>query len=336
MAIKHGTAGADTLAGTAGADQLFGEGGNDVLRGLAGPDTLDGGDGRDTADYSGSAGPVGVRLDDGFGSSNDAEQDVYHSIENAVGSRFDDFLFGDGAANRLDGGRGADDIVGGGGNDTLNGGGGVDGITGGAGAELINGGGGNDFLSYANSVLGVNVNLSTGLATGGDAAGDTVKSVENLIGSAGGDVLAGTLGDNFIQGSDGADRLFGFAGDDALFGGAGADTMTGGAGADRFFYNNAADQSPTGFFTRDVILDFARADGDVIDLRSVDAVAGTPGDQGFEFLGFNGSLDVPGHIEYVFEGDNTVVRVNTAGDNAPDMEIQLSGHVNLAAVDFLL
>ena len=75
MAIKHGTAGADTLIGTSVADQLFGEAGNDVLKGLAGADTLDGGEGRDTADYSGSAEPVVVRFDERAGFGGDAEDD---------------------------------------------------------------------------------------------------------------------------------------------------------------------------------------------------------------------------------------------------------------------
>src|SRR3712207_5449521 len=79
-AIKHGTAGADTLAGTTGADQLFSESGSDVLRGLAGPDTLDGRAGRDTADYSVSAAGVVVQLEDGdFGINSDAFGEVYVS-----------------------------------------------------------------------------------------------------------------------------------------------------------------------------------------------------------------------------------------------------------------
>src|SRR3712207_7731188 len=41
----------------------------------------------------------------------------------------------------------------------------------------------------------------------------------------------------------------------------------------------------------------------------------------------------PGQIEYVFEGNNTVVRFNTEGSNAPEMEIQLLGNIDLVASD---
>jgi hypothetical protein len=38
----------------------------------------------------------------------------------------------------------------------------------------------------------------------------------------------------------------------------------------------------------------------------------------------------------VFEGNNTVVHINTEGGNAPEMEIELVGQINLVASDFLL
>ena len=47
MAVKRGTALANTLIGTAVADQLYGLAGNDILKGLAGNDYLDGGVGKD-------------------------------------------------------------------------------------------------------------------------------------------------------------------------------------------------------------------------------------------------------------------------------------------------
>ena len=129
--------------------------------------------------------------------------------------------------------------------------------------------------------------------------------------------------------------MSGLAGGDALFGGAGADTMTGGDGADVFFYLVAED-SPAGFFTRDVVIAFSHAQGDVIDLRQVDAIAATSGNDAFEFLGRDGFVDTAGQVEYTFAGGNTVVRVNTGGDLAPEMEIQLQGNIDLVAADFVL
>jgi Ca2+-binding RTX toxin-like protein len=343
MAIKHGTAGADTLVGTSIDDQLFGEAGNDVLKGLFGRDTLDGGKGRDTADFGAAGDKVEVDLDVGLpfglGIGGEAEGDHYVGIENVVGSSFGDRLFGDPLANRLEGGLGGDILGSGGGNDTLLGGGGNDVLVSGAAADLLNGGSGTgDTLDYESSVLGVNVNLSNGQVSGGDAAGDTISGFEKLFGSAGGDVLAGSLGANALAGSDGADRLAGFAGNDTLTGGTGADTMTGGDGTDTFSYASfaRANESPTGFFVRDVINDFSHAQGDVIDLHLLDASPSNPAIDAFEFLGKGPTIDAPGQIEYVFENNTTVVRINTEGSNAPEMEIQLQGTIDLVASDFLL
>jgi hypothetical protein len=44
----------------------------------------------------------------------------------------------------------------------------------------------------------------------------------------------------------------------------------------------------------------------------------------------------PGQVEFVFEGGNTVAHVNTEGGNAPEMEIELLGQINLTAGDFRL
>jgi serralysin len=336
MTIKTGTAASETLIGTSAADKLFGLGGNDILKGLAGPDLLDGGTDTDTANYSGSAAFVTVHLDTGKGSGGDAEGDTYVSLENVVGSSFGDSLFGNSFANQLEGGLGNDTISGGGGNDNLLGGGGGDFLEGGTGFDVINGGSGQDQVSYANSA-GVIVNLTTGLTIGGEAAGDTFTSIENLVGSTGDDNLTGTAGVNVLNGSTGNDRLFGRAGNDLMVGSSGADTMTGGDGADTFAFNFTSD-SPAGFFVRDVIQDFRHDQGDVLDLSFIDANSGDLVDDAFEFLGKDALIDAPGQISYSFENNTTVVEMNTVGgfDSAPEMQIQLLGQIDLAASDFLL
>jgi serralysin len=316
MTIKNGTAGADTLIGTTGADQLFGEAGNDILKGLAGPDLLDGGTDTDTVNYSGSAARVVARLETGLGTFGDAAGDTYVSIENVVGSSFGDILIGNSLANQLKGGLGNDLFVGGGGADAMDGGDGI------------------DLVDYQTSALGVNVNLSTGLATGGDAAGDTLKGIERLFGSASGDTLTGNTVANDFIGDEGNDKLSGLAGDDFLEGDSGADTMTGGDGADTFFFILQGD-SPAGLLTRDMIQDFSHTQGDVLDLSFIDANTENGTFDRFEFLG-DVRVDGPGRITYAFEGNNTVVQINTAGGDTPEMEIQLQGHVDLLASDFIL
>src|SRR4051812_44808014 len=96
----------------------------------------------------------------------------------------------------INGTAGADTLVGGGAADTIMGLASDDLIAGLGGADVIDGGTGIDTASYKDSLAGVIVDLSTGKGLGGDAQGDTLKNVENLIGSAFSDTLTGDAGDN--------------------------------------------------------------------------------------------------------------------------------------------
>ncbi|WP_310619791.1 calcium-binding protein [Flexibacterium corallicola] len=80
-------------------------------------------------------------------------------------------------------------------------------------------------VSYAGSDSGVTVRLD-GMAgtTGGHAEGDSLSSIEHLIGSGFRDVLIGNSDDNTIQGGDENDTLIGGLGADLLDGGSGQDT----------------------------------------------------------------------------------------------------------------
>ena len=209
-----GDAGANALSGNAGEDTLRGGDGDDTLEGGAGADVLEGGSGSDWASYASSGSGVTVELAAGTGQGGDAQGDVLVGIENLVGSGQADRLTGDAGANVLSGGNG---------NDTLEGG---------AGADTLEGGAGTDTASYASSGAGVTVNLGTGLGAGGDAAGDVLSTIENLIGSAHADALTG---------SSAANRLTGGLGDDTLDGGAGADTLEGGAGDDLYVVDSTGD-----------------------------------------------------------------------------------------------
>ena len=94
------------------------------------------------------------------------------------GSYMDDMLVG---------GSDADILWGGMGDDTLRGGAGDDRLRGGPGADVINGGPGMDIADYADSMAGINIDLSSAFILdedlkprifGGDAEGDTLTSVE--------------------------------------------------------------------------------------------------------------------------------------------------------------
>ncbi len=220
--------------GTASADVISGNKGANTLIGGAGADVIDGGAGSDAVSFASSASGVTVRLWNGTGSGGDAAGDTYTSIENVIGSSHSDILVGSfGTGNFLSGGLGDDYLFGLSGYDALYGGWGNDLLDGGSQGDRLDGSIGSDTVTYANSASGVTVKLYNGSASGGDATGDTLISIENLIGSSSADVLIGSYGQsNFLSGGVGNDYLFGLSGIDALYGGWGNDLLEGGGDAD--------------------------------------------------------------------------------------------------------
>ncbi len=118
IVIITGGSGNDTLIGGTLNDTLTGGSGDDVLIGNAGDDKLTGGIGNDTISYATAAAFVNVNLATKK-STGGAGTDTLATIENIIGSLFDDFLTGDAFDNILDGNDGVDTIIGGGGSDTI-------------------------------------------------------------------------------------------------------------------------------------------------------------------------------------------------------------------------
>ncbi|MGD9784565.1 MAG: calcium-binding protein [Hyphomicrobiaceae bacterium] len=244
----------DTIDGTNADDTIIGLSGDDVISGGEGSDLIIGGvlnvilnvgtvqaSGFDIASYATSPSGVAVDLSAGedltvqisgvtVGLSDavvvrggDGEGDILVGISGLLGSDFSDEMTGNSAANTIAGGAGDDMLAG------L------------AGADVLNGGSGADTASYATSEFGVQINLGAGTALGGDAEGDTLTSIENLIGSSLGDVLHGDGSDNVLSGRAGDDDMRGEAGADTLDGGDGADTLAGGDGVDLIYGGNGND-----------------------------------------------------------------------------------------------
>ena len=132
-------------------------------------------------------------------------------------------------ADTLDGGVGHDTLNGGDDNDSILGGNGDDILAGGTGANTLDGGAGVDTASYALATAGVNVNLRGGAphAAGGGGVTDTLRGIENLVGSAYDDVLIGF----------GSDSIAGGTGDDVL---SDAHVLDGGEGSDTASYTSGA------------------------------------------------------------------------------------------------
>ena len=198
----------DILIGNETNNRIEGGAGDDVLEGGAGFDTLDGGEGTDKVSYEHSGESVEVDLATGTYIGGDAEGDTIREIENIGGSRYDDILRGDGEDNMIEGGDG-DDV-----------------LEGGAGADVLEGGEGIDTVSYENSSSAVEIDLATNNHRRGDAQGDVIREIENIVGSYYADTLIGDEEDNMIEGGRGNDILDGGLGADILDGGAGIDTVS--------------------------------------------------------------------------------------------------------------
>jgi Ca2+-binding RTX toxin-like protein len=138
--------------------------------------------------------------------------------------------------NSLYGGSGNDTLVGGLGNDWLEGLAGQDLFLGDAGSDALRGGDGIDTVSYRASGAAVIVRLDRSEGLGGDAQGDEIRGVENVIGSAFDDQIVGYMLANRFEGGAGDDTLDGMIGNDTLVGGAGADVLVGGTGRDTLSY----------------------------------------------------------------------------------------------------
>lgn len=285
----------NVLSGLAGNDRLLGGNGNDLLNGGAGNDRLNGGAGLDTASYSSATGDVTVDLDLPGVAQNTggAGTDTLTSIENLIGSKFNDTLNSAFIDNST--------IKGGAGNDrlttdhstnfTLYGDDGNDDLLAGPGIGTLNGGAGHDTLFAGDGTFTLN---------GG--AGNDMLTIEIFLG-----------GKSTLNGGAGADILEHL---DPPFPG----------GIVTFDYNAVSD-SPAGA-GRDAIINFvgvngfdeADEHGDRIDLTGVDANSLVSGNQAFKWIG-NNAFTAAGQLRY----SGGILSGNTDGDAAAEFEIQLTG-----------
>jgi Ca2+-binding RTX toxin-like protein len=156
------------------------------------------------------------------------------------------------------------------------------------------------------------------IAAGGED--DFVKA------GAGDDTVTAGSGDDVVVGGDGNDQIDGGSGNDILVGGADNDILVGDSGADTLVWRDG-DQGEPGSPAEDVVLDFNRGDGDVLDLA--DLLTGENGGNLTEYLHFEAQPDGDG-------GTNTVLQISSDGNfnngnyDAVDQTIVLNG-VDLVA-----
>ena len=124
-----------------------------------------------------------------------------------------------------------------------------------------------------------------------------MDNIENLIGSAHGDMLTGDRRANTLDGGAGNDTLNGGGGNDTLSGGAGDDRLSGNAGDDRFVFAD-------GEAGADIIMDFTSGEDRIV----------------FDTDEFSNQADVRSAMSLI--GNNTVI------ERADDSTITVTG-VNL-------
>jgi len=274
--------GIENLIGSDHADTLTGDGNDNVLTGGAGGDTLTGGLGSDTVSYSGSDAGVTVDLLSDTATGGHASGDDLDGIENLTGSGHDDTLTGDGGDNIL---------------------------AGGAGNDVLTGGAGIDAADYQDSQGAVTVDLSQTDGSGNVTASvgsdeqDVLNGIEDVIGSAYGDLLTGDDGVNVLDGGSGSDTLTG---------GAGGDILSGGSG-------DYGDYTITGDDTSATVTDTNAADGD----DGADSLDGVEhlqfADRTIHLDGTNNAVDAFGDGNAINE-DVTVPVTGNVLDNDDDFD----------------
>ncbi|HLC09253.1 MAG TPA: calcium-binding protein, partial [Methyloceanibacter sp.] len=135
-------------------------------------------------------------------------------------------------------------------NDTLTGNASNNFFLAGVGEDSMKGGLGIDTASYEGSAEAVNIQLGAfgGVQSGafeqnGDQVGDTLISIEKIIGSSHDDDLYGTASTiDILMGGDGEDLISGYGGKDTLFGDGGNDNLSGVAGNQKLFGGDGNDE----------------------------------------------------------------------------------------------
>ncbi|AWM85980.1 calcium-binding protein [Microvirga sp. 17 mud 1-3] len=158
------------------------------------------------------------------------------------------------------------------------------------GTHVIDGGEGSDTIQFRRQAF-VDLRVTDEQKTS-DTSWDTIRNVENLIGSPLADRLYGSDDANILDGAGGNDLLEGNDGDDLLIGGSGSDSISGGSGVDVSKYSgNFADYTIR-----------KQADGSyaILDTRT----------------GLNDGSDVLIGIEYAQFADRTIALTSTS-NSAP-------------------
>ena len=250
------------------------------------------------------------RADDLDGAAAADSDPIAHIVINGTGAN--DILIGTDADEKINGLAGNDKLDGKGGDNILVGGQGNDtyfiGVKGSH--KVVERAGEGSDLVHSN----VSYNLGA--------------NVENLWlkGSADLNALGNEL-PNVLTGNNGTNTLNGAGGNDTLVSARGPDSLYGGDGNDVFKYYGVAD------LDGDAILDFEH--GDKINLKAIDAIAGTTTNDAFRLV--SESSGAAGEVWIKEEYGNTHIFADTGAVAGPEARLIVLGiSHNLASSDFVL
>jgi Ca2+-binding RTX toxin-like protein len=137
-------------------------------------------------------------------------------------------------------------------------------LVGGDGQDALDGGTGVNWAYYGDRLLPIEVALTGSVAATvfvNGVAEDSVRNVQNVLGSVGNDVIGGDGADNWLVGDGGSDTLRGGAGADRLEGGLGNDVLGGDAGDDRVDGGDGVDTASYAGAAAGVTVDLRDTDG---------------------------------------------------------------------------
>jgi Ca2+-binding RTX toxin-like protein len=319
----------DTLSGGDGIDVLKGFGGNDTLDGGDLADTMWGGTGDDTYVVDNAADVVTEFAGEGsdtvyalinYTLGDNVEDLCLASGYSGTGNDLDNFIYGNDNPNLLNGDGGADTIIGLDGDDIIDGGANADTMEGGQGFDFFIVDDVNDLVleNVGDGIDQVQTSVSYALAAQSEVkvlyADQTTTAAINLIGNE---------FDNSLTGNDGVN---------VIAGGLGLDTLQGEGSGDVFLWSSVAE---TEAYRPDVVVDFNRAEGDLLHFTTMDADDTLADDQNFTFMD-TAEFTAPGQINWFTNGTDTFIQLNTNADMAADSVIKVNGVQTVDASWFFL
>jgi len=340
----------DLVYTSSNVDYVEGLAGDDHFLGSSGSDELFGGDGSDLVDYSsmGDIDHIEATLDEGNTVTVTVvggDDDQITSIESITGSAGDDIIIGDSFDNMFSGAAGNDLLDGAGGDDHLFGDSGDDSFVSGTGDDIFDGGDGRDVIDYSGSPSGISVDMTVNTAfNDGHGDQDTLREVENIIGTSDSDIIVGDGEINEIYAGDG---------DDIIRGGLGSDTLDAGAGTrDEVHFDDLTAagvtldiEQGTAFYSADASTDdllgfesyYTTGQDDIIrGSKGADEVYASTGEDTFEAsLGedvLHGGADLD-TIDYADLTEANSISVTLDGDTPVDVIVDGVGTQNITSIE---